>query len=106
VTLSYVDVVDAAHPSVFGTSRFGQGWAWTPAAGTFKAFTLDASRALVVLPFSGWSNTSYTYTNGLQLIEVTDSTIRTAGPRTRAAGSSAASSSARGWSPSPTSRCR
>jgi hypothetical protein len=84
VTLSYVDVADAGHPDLLGTARFGEGWAWTPAAGTFKAFTLDASRGLVVLPFSGWSHTTFTYTNGLQLIEVTDTTIRTAGAaRTR-----------------------
>ena len=28
-------------PTLLGTSTFGQGWAWTPAAGTFKAFTMD-----------------------------------------------------------------
>lgn len=79
VSLRYLDVTDAAHPSVIGTSKFGNGWAWTPAAGTFKAFTLDKTQGLVVLPFSGWDNTSYQYNNGLQLIEFNDSSIVTAG---------------------------
>ncbi len=77
VSLKYLDVTTPSQPKLLGTSTFGQGWAWTPAAGTFKAFTLDATKGLVVLPFSGWSNTGYN--NGLQLIEFTDSTQRTAG---------------------------
>jgi hypothetical protein len=79
VSLKYIDVSDIAHPSLLGTSTFGRGWAWTPAAGTFKAFTMDASRGLVVLPFSGWDSTSDTYNNGLQLIEFTDGGERTSG---------------------------
>ncbi len=62
-----------------GTSTFGQGWAWTPAAGTFKAFTMDATQGLVVLPFSGWSAQSQSYLNGLQLIEFNATSERTAG---------------------------
>jgi hypothetical protein len=84
VSLKYLDVTDPAHPALLGTSTFGQGWAWTPAAGTFKAFTMDAMQGLVVLPFSGWDYTSSKYNNGLQLIEFTDTTERTAGAaRTR-----------------------
>ncbi|MES1176309.1 MAG: beta-propeller domain-containing protein [Myxococcales bacterium] len=79
VSLRYLDVSDPAAPKVIGTSKFGDGWAWTPAAGTFKAFTMDKSQGLVVLPFSGWDNESYAYNNGLQLIEFTDSAISTAG---------------------------
>ncbi|MET0791550.1 MAG: beta-propeller domain-containing protein, partial [Polyangiaceae bacterium] len=79
VSLRYLDVSDPAAPKVIGTSKFGDGWAWTPAAGTFKAFTMDKSQGLVVLPFSGWDNATYAYNNGLQLIEFTDQAITTAG---------------------------
>ncbi|HXU62529.1 MAG TPA: beta-propeller domain-containing protein [Polyangia bacterium] len=79
VSLQYLDVTDATSPQLIGTSTFGAGWAWTPAAGTFKAFTMDATQGLVVLPFSGWSTTGQTYNNGLQLIDFTASSITTQG---------------------------
>ncbi|HVY36634.1 MAG TPA: beta-propeller domain-containing protein [Polyangia bacterium] len=79
VSLQYLDVTAPSAPQLIGTSSFGSGWAWTPAAGTFKAFTMDAAQGLVVLPFSGWSNTSQTYNNGLQLIDFTASSIATGG---------------------------
>jgi hypothetical protein len=79
VSLRYIDVTDPAQPKQLGTSKFGDGWAWTPAAGTFKAFTMDKAQGLVVLPFSGWDNDSYQYNNGLQLIEFTDTAITTVG---------------------------
>jgi hypothetical protein len=79
VSLKYLDVTDPAAPTLIGNSTFGQGWAWTPAAGTFKAFTMDATQGLVVLPFSGWDYTSQTYNNGLQLIEFTPTSETTAG---------------------------
>ena len=78
VTLTYLDVTNPAAPVRLGTSQFGQGWAWTPATDTFKAFTMDATKGLVVLPFSGWDSTQQTYTNGLQLIEFTPTTQTTA----------------------------
>jgi hypothetical protein len=65
---------------VLGTSKFGQGWAWTPAAGTFKAFTMDVAKGLVVVPYSGWDSVGEMYNNGLQLIEVTPNSVTTAGP--------------------------
>lgn len=71
VTLQYVDVTDPAAPHLIATSSFGDGWAWTPAAGTFKAFTMDAAKGLVVLPFAGWDYDDNTYNNGLQLIQFT-----------------------------------
>jgi len=80
VSLQYLDVSDPAAPHLLGTSKFGQGWAWTPAAGTFKAFTMDATRGLVVLPFAGWDYNGGGYNNGLQLIEFTPTTVTTAGP--------------------------
>ena len=80
VSLQYLDVTDPAAPQLLGTSTFGQGWAWTPAAGTFKAFTMDATKGLVVLPFSGWDFMTNTYNNGLQLIEFSPTTVTTAGP--------------------------
>jgi hypothetical protein len=79
VSLTYLDVSNPSQPSVINTSTFGQGWAWTPAAGTFKAFTMDPTRGLVVLPFSGWDDHTQTYNNGLQLIEFTPTSQRTAG---------------------------
>ncbi len=79
VSLRYLDVSNAAAPVVLGTSKFGDGWAWTPAAGTFKAFTMDQTQGLVVLPFSGWDEASQAYNNGLQLIEFDDKSVRTAG---------------------------
>jgi hypothetical protein len=79
VALNYLDVTNAASPSLIGTSTFGEGWASTPAAGTFKAFTMDSARGLVVLPFSGWDASNSAYNNGVQLIEFTPSSIATAG---------------------------
>lgn len=83
VSLKYLDVTDATKPTLLGMSNFGDGWAWTPAADTFKAFvrgtTLDGSQGLVLLPFSGWSQTAQQYNNGVQLIEYTPTTITTAG---------------------------
>jgi hypothetical protein len=79
VSLKYLDVTDPAAPQLLGTSTFGEGWAWTPAAGTFKAFTMDATQGLVVLPFSGWSDDQQQYSDGLQLIDFTASTVTTAG---------------------------
>ena len=79
VSLKYLDVTNPSAPQLIGTSTFGQGWAWTPAAGTFKAFTMDATQGLVVLPFSGWNYTNQTYNDGLQLIDFTASSIATDG---------------------------
>ncbi|MEI9935924.1 MAG: beta-propeller domain-containing protein [Pseudomonadota bacterium] len=79
VSLRYLDVSDPKSPTLLSTSKFGNGWAWTPAAGTFKAFTMDKSKGLVVLPFSGWDDASYQYNNGLQLIEFSDQALTTAG---------------------------
>ena len=79
ISLRYLDVTDPAQPTVLGTSTFGEGWAWTPAAGTFKAFTKSDADGLVVLPFSGWSASYDKYNNGLQLIEFTPTTLRTSG---------------------------
>jgi hypothetical protein len=79
VSLKYLDVTNPASPTLLSTAMFGQGWAWTPAAGTFKAFTMDATQGLVVLPFSGWDDQSAAYNNGLQLIEFTPASATTSG---------------------------
>lgn len=72
ISLSYLDVSNPAQPALLGApATFGEGWAWTPAAGTFKAFTKSNADGLVVLPFSGWSPGYDKYNNGLQLIEFT-----------------------------------
>ena len=79
VSLAYFDMTDPTKPKALGSADFGKGWAWTPAAGTFKAFTKDDAQGLVVLPFSGWDPGGYAYNNGLQLIEFTPDTITTSG---------------------------
>jgi hypothetical protein len=85
VEVQYFDVTNAASPQKLGSTAFGQGWAWTPAAGTFKAFVIDASKGLALVPFSGWDYNSYSYTNGVQLVQFTisdltgSSTARTKG---------------------------
>ena len=79
VSVKYIDVTDPKNPKNLGSAAFGSGWAYTPAADTFKAFLLDSADSLVVLPFSGWSDTSNTYQDGLQLIEFTPTSIQTAG---------------------------
>jgi len=80
ISVSYLDVSDATHPAVMGSpASFGEGWAWTPAAGTFKAFTKNDNEGLVVLPFSGWSSDFRQYNNGLQLIEFSQNSVTTSG---------------------------
>jgi hypothetical protein len=79
VSLAYFDMTDPTKPKALGSADFGKGWAWTPAAGTFKAFTKDDAQGLVVLPFSGWDPGGYAYNNGLQLIEFTPDSIATSG---------------------------
>ncbi len=79
VSLKYLDVTNAAAPTLIGTSNFGDGWASTAAQDTFKAFTLDQSQGLVVLPFSGWSSNLQKYNNGVQLIQFTPASITAAG---------------------------
>ncbi len=79
IALSYFDMSDPTHPKSLGTAEFGKGWAWTPAAGTFKAFTKNDADGLVVLPFSGWDPGGYAYNNGVQLIEFTPESIATSG---------------------------
>jgi hypothetical protein len=81
VSLKYLDVTDPTMPkSIAGSpANFGNGWAWTPAAQTFKAFTNDATQGLVVLPFSGWDASSGQYNNGVQLIDFTPTSIASDG---------------------------
>ncbi len=79
IALAYFDMTDPTKPRSLGSAEFGKGWAWTPAAGTFKAFTKNDTEGLVVLPFSGWDPGGYAYNNGLQLIEFTPESIATSG---------------------------
>ncbi|MDF3068054.1 MAG: hypothetical protein K0R38_3655 [Polyangiaceae bacterium] len=79
ISLAYFDMTDPTQPKSLGSAEFGTGWAWTPAAGTFKAFTKNDAEGLVVLPFSGWDPSGYQYNNGLQLIEFTADAIKTSG---------------------------
>ncbi len=79
IALAYFDMTDPTKPKSLGSAEFGKGWAWTPAAGTFKAFTKNDAEGLVVLPFSGWDYEGYSYNNGLQLIEFTPESIAASG---------------------------
>lgn len=79
VSLNYLDVTSAAAPTLIGTASFGGQWASTAATDTFKAFTLDQTDGLVVLPFSGWSPNSLQYNNGVQLIDFTPTSISSDG---------------------------
>ncbi|MEO7111148.1 MAG: beta-propeller domain-containing protein [Polyangiaceae bacterium] len=80
VSLSYIDVTNPKAPAPIGSpANFGNGWAWTPAADTFKAFIKDDAQGLVVLPFSGWDYNSYAYNNGVQLISYSPTSISTSG---------------------------
>jgi len=36
VSLRYLDVSNPTAPQLLGTANFGQGWAWTPAAGNLQ----------------------------------------------------------------------
>ena len=75
VSVDYIDVSNASNPQFIGTSTFGQGWAWTPAASTFKAFTVNDSLGLAVVPFSGWDPTGQVYSNGVQLVQYTPTAL-------------------------------
>jgi hypothetical protein len=75
VSVDYIDVSNPANPQYIGTSAFGQGWAWTPAAGTFKAFTLNDTLGLAVIPFSGWDYTGQNYENGVQIVQYSPTAI-------------------------------
>jgi hypothetical protein len=75
VEVQYLDVSIPASPQLIGSTTFGGGWAWSPAASTFKAVTIDDNKGLMVVPFSGWDSTSQSYTNGVELIGYTPSAI-------------------------------
>jgi hypothetical protein len=79
LSLHYIDVTNKAAPVSLGAAKFGEGWAWTPAANTFKAFAQKADENLVALPFSGWSYQEQQYRNGVQLIAYTANSITTKG---------------------------
>jgi hypothetical protein len=75
VEVQYLDVSNPKAPAVIGKTTFGAGWAWSPAASTFKAITIDDTKDLMVVPFSGWDYSSYQYTNGVQVIQYSPTTI-------------------------------
>jgi hypothetical protein len=79
VEVQYVDVTNAAAPQVLGATQFGNGWAWSPASGTFKAFVINATQGLAVVPFSGWNDTSESYFNGVQLVSFSPTALTSSG---------------------------
>ena len=79
VEVQYIDVSNPAAPTPLGSTQFGSGWAWSPAADTFKAFVVNAQAGLAVVPFSGWDYNGYTYTNGVQLVQFTSKGLVSSG---------------------------
>jgi hypothetical protein len=77
VQVEYLSVQNPSAPAVLGTSNFGSGWAWSPAASTFKAVTVNDTLGFVVVPFSGWDYDATQYTNGVQLVGFTPSGLTT-----------------------------
>ncbi len=75
VDVQYVDVSNPTAPKRLGATEFGSGWAWSPAADTFKAFIIDATKGLAVIPFSGWDSNSQGYNNGLELVQFTPTAL-------------------------------
>jgi hypothetical protein len=75
VEVQYVDVSNPAAPTRMGATEFGSGWSWSPAADTFKAFVVNGQQGLAVVPFSGWDDASYSYTNGVQLVQFTPTAL-------------------------------
>lgn len=69
VEVQYVDVSNPAAPKNLGQVDFGSGWAWSPAADTFKAFIVNPTLGLAVIPFSGWDDQGQQYNNGLELVQ-------------------------------------
>ncbi|HEX8793757.1 MAG TPA: beta-propeller domain-containing protein, partial [Polyangiaceae bacterium] len=65
----YVDVSNPSAPKNLGQVQFGSGWAWSPAADTFKAFIINPTLGLAVIPFSGWDDQGQQYNNGLELVQ-------------------------------------
>jgi hypothetical protein len=79
VEVQYVDVTDPSAPTPLGASQFGDGWSWSPAAETFKAFVVNQAQGLAVVPFSGWDSSSYAYTNGVELVQFTPAGLVSSG---------------------------
>ena len=82
VTVGYFDVTAADKPLQLGTAKFGQGWSWTPASSTFKAFVKNDLEGLIALPYSGYDPSSWTSQDGVQLLEFTKDGIKAAGAAT------------------------
>jgi hypothetical protein len=75
VEVQYIDVTNPAAPKPLGSSAFGQGWSWSPAADTFKAFVVDDTKGLAVVPFSGWDPNARQYANGVQLVQFNQTSL-------------------------------
>ncbi len=79
VEVQYVDVSNPAAPHALGSTQFGSGWSWSPAADTFKAFIVNPTLGLAVIPFSGWDYTGQNYNNGLQLVQFNQTALTGSG---------------------------
>jgi hypothetical protein len=79
VDVQYIDVSNPAAPRRIGATEFGSGWSWSPAAETFKAFIINATKGLAVIPFSGWDTTNQGYNNGLELVQFTPTGFTSSG---------------------------
>ncbi len=68
VKIALFDVGDLAHPIDLATVLVGEGWAWSEALWSPKAFTWFGARNLLAIPFAEWS--SSTFTSDLRLFHV------------------------------------
>jgi len=75
VALQYLDLTDPASPQLLGTATFRGSSTWLPEQGMFKGFTLDETRGLLAVAFSGWTDGS----DGVQLIELSPAAVTAAG---------------------------
>lgn len=71
LAVSMFDVSDIDSPKMIGRVNFGEGWGWVESDinNIHKAFKVLDEINLIIIPFSSWSRTGYTYISGVQLID-------------------------------------
>ena len=71
LTLSLFDVADPLKPSLLSRVAFGgsYGWVGVPADDLRKAVQVLDAEGLVLVPFQGWDQATWSYLGGVQLID-------------------------------------
>lgn len=67
VKVALLDVADLARPVLVDTELVGEGWSWSEALWSPKAFTWFGARNLLAIPFADWTTT---LTSDLRLFKV------------------------------------